>query len=441
MERLMQDWQKKLYSVKRQIEKEKTVTVKLPPSFAFKRHGATDYDSYLDFFDWSHKDQPVKIDFTECKSANYQALSLLSLYLWRLRAQGCRISTILDDSEQGASLMWRRMGAHALFHVSTDDNVQFQSNEYKPLLGIRNSVDFKKAIATAEEYTEGFDVEYTNTLRYVLSELLYNTLEHGVSCFNWKGVQKRMPSIIQFTWYQTRSEIQFVVGDVGVGIRAHLSQTYHEIESDEDALRLAIRPQVSGTFGRSDPYQAKNNAGVGLYISTNIIRKLNADMHIISGGAVMHVSPRDVTTKALKNNWPGTFVVVSVKVQEGQQFTLHAMMQEFREAARMELSKGDKTERNDSFYFSVNNFFGPYAEDKQDGIKHRDKKLLPAVKEGKILIIDFDSIKSAPHSLLSALLATPIKILGMSAYKRIKIINASPEIRETIDYIMDENTE
>jgi hypothetical protein len=47
---------------------------------------------------------------------------------------------------------------------------------------------------------------------------------------------------------------------------------------------------------------------------------------------------------------------------------------------------------------------------------------------------------SAPHSFLSALLATPIKILGLPAYKKIKIVNAAPEIRETIDYILDENT-
>ncbi len=37
-------------------------------------------------------------------------------------------------------------------------------------------------------------------------------------------------------------------------------------------------------------------------------------------------------------------------------------------------------------------------------------------------------------------IATPIKQMGMNAYKKLKIINAEPEIRETIDYILDENT-
>jgi hypothetical protein len=65
---------------------------------------------------------------------------------------------------------------------------------------------------------------------------------------------------------------------------------------------------------------------------------------------------------------------------------------------------------------------------------------MPAVDEGKGLILDFDEVVSAPHSFLNALLASPIRDLGMSAYKRIKIRNASPEIRETIDFILDENT-
>ena len=46
----------------------------------------------------------------------------------------------------------------------------------------------------------------------------------------------------------------------------------------------------------------------------------------------------------------------------------------------------------------------------------------------------------APHSFLSGLFASPIKSLGISAYKRLKFINTKPEIRETIDFIFDDNT-
>jgi hypothetical protein len=116
------------------------------------------------------------------------------------------------------------------------------------------------------------------------------------------------------------------------------------------------------------------------------------------------------------------------------------MMSEIRAAANTELSRADDVEQNQSFYFSVRNYFGRYAEDKLLAIKLRDEKLLPVVEEGKTITIDFEEVISAPHSLLNALLATPIQRLGLAAFKKIKIVNASPEIRETIDFIMDENT-
>jgi len=226
----MSDWRGKLGAIRRQMDREKTVTLKLPSAFTFKHHGTINFEPCLRFFDWSLRNRPVRVDFSTCRSANYQALSLLVPYFWRLRAQGCRVSTYLDDEDATASAMWRRMGAQQLFHVSTDENTQFKGNEFKPLIGVRNTTDFKLAISTAEEFAEGFDVEYINTLRYVLSELLYNTLEHGVSYFTYKGNRKRTPSVIQFTWYKKRNEIDFVVVDTGVGIREHLSQAYPGIE-------------------------------------------------------------------------------------------------------------------------------------------------------------------------------------------------------------------
>ncbi len=438
----MNNWHTQLGTLKRKMYKEKEVTLVLPARFSFKDHDAYDFNKCLSFFDWSLSNRPIRIDFNTCKSANYQSMSLVVLYCWRLREQGCRITFILDENtQQGSSQMWRLMGAVGLFHVSTDENVQFKGNEYKPLIAIRNSDDFKLAISKSEDYTKDFNVEYLNTLRYVLSELLYNTLEHGISYFKYRGIQRRMPSLIQFTWYQKHNEIHFLVSDIGVGIKEHLSQSYPGIESDEDALRLAIQPNVSGTFGKTDPYQSKNNAGVGLFLSSNIVRKLNADMHIVSGNGVIHISPRDITSKTIDQTWPGTFVLVSVRIEENIKFTLHTMMQEFRKAASRELAKGTKKEDDKSFYLSVYNYFGPYAEDKEAAIKFRDNRIISAIKSKKILIVDFDRVNSAPHSFLSALLATPTKILGMSAYKKIKIINSSPEIRETIDYILDENTE
>ncbi|WP_414569521.1 STAS-like domain-containing protein [Nostoc sp. CCY 9925] len=155
---------------------------------------------------------------------------------------------------------------------------------------------------------------------------------------------------------------------------------------------------------------------------------------------VVHISPTDVTGRKIESYWPGTLVYVTIKLGISQDINLQRMMSEFRTAATQELSEASNIEAKTNFYINVRNYFGKYAEDKMTAIRIRDEKLMPEIAEGKSLTIDFDDIISAPHSFLNALLATPIRQYGMAAYKKIKIINAAPEIRETIDFILDENT-
>jgi anti-sigma regulatory factor (Ser/Thr protein kinase) len=171
------------------------------------------------------------------------------------------------------------MGAHGLFAVTTDPKVNFKCNGHKPLFAIRNSDDFKQALAAVDDFSQTFGVEYQKTLRYVLSELLYNLLEHGGSDFFWRGHRFSTPSILQFTWYEKVNELHFIVADLGIGVKNHLSQTYPGLSTDEEGLRLSIQPEISGTFGRQDPYSNRNNAGMGLFLSSNIVRRLRADMY------------------------------------------------------------------------------------------------------------------------------------------------------------------
>ena len=411
------------------------VTIRLPERLSFVHNGVYDFDHYLSGFDWTLRDAQVQIDFRPCKSANYQALSLFVLYIWRLKKQGCSVELTYGERGAGsATTMWYNMGAAGWSQVLHDDAENFVGAPHKPLLAIRSTEDFRGALEKAEGYTRTFHVEYEKTLRYILSELLYNTVEHGKS-------RERMPSLLQFNWYETKHELSFVIADLGIGIKRHLSQTYTGLENDVEAILLALRPQVSGTFnGSGQAYEAKNNAGVGLYLSSNIVRRLHADMYIISGNGLVHVSPMDVTRKKLTASWPGTFVYVTVKLGAVPDLNLQKMMSEFREAAASEVALARANEQKDTFYFNVRNYFGRYAEDKPLAIKLRDDKLIPAIHRGLSITLDFEEVKSAPHSLLNALLATPVKMLGLAAYKKIKIINASPEIRETVDYIMDENT-
>lgn len=232
-----------------------------------------------------------------------------------------------------------------------------------------------------------------------------------------------------------------MIGDLGVGVKKHLSQSYSGLDDDAEAILLALKPQVSGTFnGSAQVHAAKNNAGVGLFLSSSIVARLQAHMYIISGNGLVHVSPTRKTRKKLRSSWPGTFVYVTLQLGAVVDLNLQKMMAEFRESAASELARTNRNDEKQAVYLKIRNYFGRYAEDKQLAISLRDGKILPAVEESIPIIVDFEEVISAPHSLLNALLATPIQRLGLAAYKKIKIVNASPEIRETVDFIMDENT-
>lgn len=414
---------------------EEAITITLPSRLSFIHDGVYDFDRYLCLFDWTLRDHSVQIDFRPCRSANYQALSLFVLYLWHLRKQGCHVELLYGEKEaRSATTMWYNMGAVGLFHVLNDEHENFHGTPHKPLLAIRNSEDFRTALENAENYTRTLDIEFEKTLRYILSELLYNTLEHGKSL-------QHIPSLLQFTWYETKHELSFVIADAGIGIKRHLSQSYPGIEDDVEAILLALKPQVSGTLsGSGQTYGAKNNAGVGLYLSSSLVKRLHANMYIVSGNGLVHISPTEVTRRKLTSSWRGTFVYVTLSLGAVTDLNLQKMMAEFREAAASEVARASANEQRQSFYLNMRNYFGRYAEDKQLAIKLRDEKLLPAIEEELSITVDFEEVISAPHSLLNALLATPVQILGLAAYKRIKVINARTEIRETVDFIMDENT-
>ncbi|GAB0058830.1 hypothetical protein SIID45300_03187 [Candidatus Magnetaquicoccaceae bacterium FCR-1] len=102
-------------------------------------------------------------------------------------------------------------------------------------------------------------------------------------------------------------------------------------------------------------------------------------------------------------------------------------------------ARGAGDGQSNACHIVINNDFGRYAENKQEAINFKDRRLMPAIHEGKVIVFDFADVESAPHSFLNALLAEGVRALGLKAFKRLKFRNTTTSIRETIDYIFDEN--
>lgn len=401
--------------------KKETIILQIPESFTFGNYKADDFDRVLSFFDWSLENRNLVFK-SELNTGDEPILLPYFLFFeWAIRKK-CNVK--IDE------VRWNGLFSNNSRLSEILSLKESAPHESGASVFINNSGNREQMLKLVEDFVEEIDVKYTKPLRYIINELLYNTLEHGRNGYD-------LPSALQFIWNKYTNELSFIVADVGVGIRKHLRQTYPNLATDCEAILHSLKPQISGTFGRSNTgYETKNNAGVGLFFSSNIAQRLNADMFIVSGNGFVHISPTEIISKELQNQWKGTFVYVKIKLGLIVDLNLQKMLSEITKT----IPKTDKVTEENNLYISVRNYFGRYAEDKDKAKKIRDEKLLPALNENKTLTIDFEEIVSAPHSLLNAMLATPIERLGLAAYKKIKIINAAPDIRETLDFIFDDNT-
>lgn len=412
--------------------------LRLPPTLSFKNAKFIDFDAYLSLFDWNFSGNVLYIDCRQCKSANYQSLSLLILYIWYLKKKDCYIKMNFSKASDSFKRMWERLGGFGCYNVLNDKSQNFIFKYDKPLFAIRDqSKDIPHALDTILQYSQNIDMDLISgqedTLRYIISELLYNTMEHGYN--------PEIPSLLQFNWYRDKGQLSFILADLGIGIKTHLEKTYPPFSSDMTAIEYAIKPEISGTFGiNTGVYQAKNNAGMGLYLSSNIGKRLEADMYIVSGNGLLHISPTDITSKTLRNKWPGTFIYMTIGFDKLKSFNIHNELDELRAKAKIEVTERENAPMAKEKYIDMNNYFGTRCEVKEEAINIRDRYIIPALDANQTVVLDFSNTNFATHSFLVALLATPIQKLGLLSYKLIKIQGANSTIRATLDFIFDSYT-
>lgn len=114
-------------------------------------------------------------------------------------------------------------------------------------------------------------------LRYVLSELVRNVLEHA-----------RSPTgaYIAATYDRDNDRVAIGVADAGCGVFDSM-QRHHAVSNDAEAIAHALRPGISGTTARVGG--TENNAGLGLFYTKAIASLSYGDFAVGSGGAIFHL--------------------------------------------------------------------------------------------------------------------------------------------------------
>jgi hypothetical protein len=141
-----------------------------------------------------------------------------------------------------------------------------------------------------------------------LVELMDNAIEHS-EC-GWGGIacaQAYAPAA------GGPRRTQLVVADAGIGIRRHLERGLRlEIGSDEEAVSMAIRPQVSGArrsgaLGGDGP----SHAGMGLPQIVEIVKEIKGNLLLCSGRGMVWVKAGALVMEKC-GGWPGTIAVMDI---------------------------------------------------------------------------------------------------------------------------------
>lgn len=143
------------------------------------------------------------------------------------------------------------------------------------------------------------------TLSFSLREILRNVVEHANADHIWYGAQ----------YWPEKQVVELAILDQGQGVRRALSRNPHiAIESDEDALRLALLPGVSGIAFEGSKQRRKDewaNSGYGLFMTSELCARGGSFM-ICSGSSAIH--REDTKESVLASNLNGTALRLTIYV-------------------------------------------------------------------------------------------------------------------------------
>jgi hypothetical protein len=213
--------------------------------------------------------------------------------------------------------LFKVIGVSSGFTVTEHD----PSGRFIPLSLIRTSDELPKFITEMVPLLHIIEPEYSEPIRYVMSELIRNVLEHANSPFG---------ALVCAQYYPDSSTIRIGVVDRGVGIKRTITVS-HPASDDLAAIGLALTPGITGTTTRKMG-GTELNAGAGLFFIKSIA-KVNKDFFVIYSENAMYkllrdekakLNPDPFTDKHSESNdlpyWQGTAVGIDISLKRHKKF-------------------------------------------------------------------------------------------------------------------------
>ena len=278
-------------------------------------------EPFLDGFDPSNPDE-LKITF------NQEWLSIHPMALSMIAALGISIDPENIECEDLQPKSKRYLERMRLFEfLGIKSGVEVTKHEaagrFVPLTQIKTPEESTKFITDVTPLLH-LEPIHAEPLRYVLSELIRNVLEHSLS---------EQGAIVSAQYYSKSNTVRIGIADTGVGIWQTINESYNP-KNDLDAIRLALIPGITGTTSKEGG--TDYNAGAGLFFSKSIA-SVNQDYFVIYSGKAMYKLLKRKGKKIVSHAdpfedrhtkrddlpfWQGTAVGIDLSLDTTQEFSL-----------------------------------------------------------------------------------------------------------------------
>ncbi len=205
------------------------------------------------------------------------------------------------------------------------------AGRFIPLTQIRNSQELTECMKELIPLLH-LKPEQAEPIRYTISELVRNVLEHA---------QSPHGALLCAQYYAKSNTIRIGIADTGVGIKQTITRS-HTAPTHLDAIRLALMPGITGVTAKEGGTEF--NAGAGLFFIRSIA-KVNRNFFMIYSGKAMYKLLKNKGKKAqvlqadpfrerysAKEDyplWQGTVVGIDISLDATSQFS--SLLDQIRE--------------------------------------------------------------------------------------------------------------
>ena len=385
--------------------------------------------------EWPIKDtNKVVLDFRKVKFIAPWAVCLYGAYAcWMREKYQCQIQIKGNPTTRTGSYI-ARSGLPNLVGASFTATDSIVEPKIFPLSKITKSKDIQPLVNGVRKLLCIDDQEMEGATQYSITELVRNAVQHS---------QSTSGGMVMAQFYPQPGEVDVIVADMGVGIRKTLGVD-ENIETDAQALTQAIRPHISGTFKPTAYASMKDNAGLGLFITSEIATMSNGSFLLGSGDTLLEVG-EDELGKPKKNlhqtktgGWPGTFAMLQLRRDGIGDFD--DLLETCRDTAEKIRTNplefplnfiSNISELNNAINLPVREF----EEDVEAAAQIRDETITPALNRGKSVVLDFSEVRFATQSFVHALFYKLFRDFDEVVVSHLFLVKCSKSTRKAIEFV------